>query len=154
MYDTVLVATDGSDDATRAVEHAIGVADRHGATLHALYVIETRTGYDNAIVEPETVARELRSEGREILESVERRGADAGIDVSTTIDRGVPHEVILDYVANNDVDLVVLGVRGRSAFKTILLGSVAEAVLQSASVPVILVGDPDEKNPSTGDLDE
>lgn len=71
MYSDVLLATDGSDCARAATAHAVDLARAYDATLHALYVIETRTGYDSDIVDPATIERDLRAEGQSVLEAVE-----------------------------------------------------------------------------------
>lgn len=141
MYDRVLAATDGSDAATAAVSHAIETARGSGAELHAIYVIETRTAYDNAIVDPETVERNLRADGEAALETVEEMADDAGVPVTTTLERGIPHERIAAYAEDEDVDLLVVGASGRSTFKTVLLGSTAEALLGASPVPIAVVGD-------------
>ncbi|MDL5361721.1 universal stress protein [Halalkalicoccus sp. NIPERK01] len=139
MYERILLATDGSDGATAAGAHAVSLARRYGAELHAVYVVETRTGYDNAIVDPEVVRRNLREEGEAALAAVETRaGSDS---VVTSIREGVPHEELLAYVDEMDIDLVVVGSKGRSAFRTILLGSTTEAVLRADAVPVLVVND-------------
>jgi nucleotide-binding universal stress UspA family protein len=140
MYDRILVATDGSETAADAIDEAVSLADATGAALHGIYVIETRTAYDNAIVEPEAVERALREDGEEALASLDGRAAEAGIGAETVIRKGVPHEEIIDYAADHGVDLVVIGATGRSAFKTRLLGSTAERVLRGAAVPVLVVG--------------
>lgn len=141
MYENVLLATDGSDDAREAARHAVSIADAHGAKLHALYVIETRTGYDSGIVDPETVERELRAEGEEILEQVET-AASPDLSVSSEIRRGVPAEEILAYIEPHDIDIVVLGGRGKSDFKRILLGSTSEAIISEATIPVVVLPGP------------
>lgn len=138
MYDHILVATDGSTTAQRASAHAVALARQSGADLHAVYVIETRTGYDNAIVDPEVVRQTLQEEGDEALAAIEDQ-ADSGLAVTTTVREGIPHEELLTYVDENDIDLIVMGSEGRSAFKTLLLGSTTEAVLHSATVPVLVI---------------
>lgn len=142
MYDRILLATDGSPTADRAATHAVALARQSGADLHAVYVIETRTAYDNAIVDPETVRENFRTEGETALGTVEDRAAPA-VAVTTAIREGVPHEELLAYVDDHDIDLVVMGSKGGSAFKTVLLGSVTEAVLDAETVPVLVVDDPD-----------
>ncbi|NIC00724.1 universal stress protein [Halobacterium sp. R2-5] len=140
MYDHILVATDGSATAQRASAHAVELAGQAGADLHAVYVIETRTGYDNAIVDPEVVRQNFQEEGEAALAAIEDQAGPA-LAVTTAIREGVPHEEVLAHVDENDVGLVVVGSKGRSAFKTRLLGSTAEAVLHSARVPVLVVND-------------
>jgi nucleotide-binding universal stress UspA family protein len=143
MYNRIIVATDGSDNARRAARHALDLARRYGAELHAVYVIETRTGYDNAIVDPDTVREHRRDEGREALTAVETEG-DSDVSVVTSLREGVPHEELLTYIDDQEVDLAVVGARGRSAFKTILLGSTTEALLRADRVPVLVVDGTDE----------
>lgn len=144
MYDRILAATDGSDHAQRASRHAVDLARVHGADLHAVYVVETRTGYDNAIVDPAEVRANLRAEGEAALAAVaEEAGADT--TVVTAIREGVPHEEVGAYVTEHGIDLVVVAAQGRSAFKTALLGSTAEALLRVSDAPVLVVGaDEDE----------
>lgn len=141
MYDDILLATDGSDDADAAAAHAIDHADRYDATLHLVYVVETRTAYDNAIVDPETVAGNLRKEGRETLAAVEERAEAAGVQTTTEILEGVPQEAIENYVAEHGVDLILLGTQGRSAFKRALLGSTTDSIVRSRVAPVLVVGE-------------
>lgn len=137
MYDRILVATDGSAAAQRAAAHAVELARRYDATLHAVYVVESRLGYDNAIVDPETVRENLRADGEAALAAVE--AAADGRDVITAIREGVPHEELLRYVDEEAIDLVALGATGRSSFKTVLLGSTAERLARASVVPVLLV---------------
>lgn len=139
MYDHVLVATDGSEHAATAATHAVDVAERYSATLHALYVVETRTAYDSAILDAEEAEANLRDIGEEALEAVEQRSENRDLQVISTIDSGIPAERILTYIDENDIDFVFMGERGRSAFKTVLLGSTAEGVLYETDVPVALV---------------
>jgi len=141
MYDEILLAADGSDDADAAADHAIDHADRYDATLHLVYVVETRTAYDNAIVDPETVASNLRKEGRETLDAIAERATSAGVETTTEILEGVPHEAIENYAAEHDVDLILLGTQGRSAFKRALLGSTTDNIVRSRVAPVLVVGE-------------
>lgn len=142
MYERILVATDGSTGAKAAATHAIELTRRYDAELHAVYVIETRTGYDNAIVDPEIVRQNLRETGEEALAAIETE-AGSGVSVVTSIEEGVPPEELLTYIEERGIDIVVLGAKGRSAFKTILLGSTTEAILHADVVPVLVVNSGD-----------
>jgi len=116
--DGILAATDGSDGADRAGDHALALAGATGAHLHALTV-----GDDG------DHARRLADRARE-----------AGVDSTVTVRTGRPHEAILDYVEKAGVDLVTLGSHGRTGVERVLLGSVAERVLRAATSPVLVVG--------------
>lgn len=138
MYDRILAATDGSEYAQRATSHALDLARVHGADLHAVYVVETRTGYDNAIVDPAEVRANLRAEGEAALAAVDDEAGDE-VTLLTEMREGVPHEELDAYVTAQGIDLVVVAAKGRSAFKTALLGSTAEALLRRSDVPVLVV---------------
>ncbi|OVE86076.1 universal stress protein [Natronolimnobius baerhuensis] len=137
MYESILVATDGSDGATTAVEHALGLARQLEAPLFGLAVLESRTAYDNAIVDPTEATERQRERAEATLSELESMAAD--IDVDTAIRTGVPHEEIRAYAAEIDADVIVIGARGRSAFTGALLGSTVDATLRHAERPVLVV---------------
>lgn len=149
MYSDVLLATDGSECARAAASHAIDLAATYDATLHALYVIETRIGYDSGVVDPETIEAELRAEGEAVLEEVGVECRARDVTLVDRIRKGVPEREIADYVGTEGVDIVVLGSRGKSTFKTVLLGSTSEALVRDLSIPVVLVSDDDTETTST-----
>lgn len=139
MYDQILVAVDGSEHASTAVTHAVNLADQYGAVLHALFVIETRTAYDNAIISPEEIRDVLREDGKRELAAVRERADAAEVQSQTAIEEGVPPEEILAYIDGNDIDMVCMGERGQSDFKTVLLGSATETVIHESDIPVVVV---------------
>jgi nucleotide-binding universal stress UspA family protein len=139
MYEQILVAVDGSEHADTAVTHAIGLAEQYDATLHALYVIESRTAYDNGIIDPDERRAALREDGETVLADVRQRAETDGVSVQTTITEGAPPEEILLYLDEQGIDLVCMGERGQSDFKTVLLGSATETVVHESDVPVVVV---------------
>lgn len=150
MYETILVATDGSEGASAAVEHAVDLAGRLDASVIGVAVVETRTAYDNAIVDPDVAQRQLRERAEQALDSMESIATDADVPVETVIQAGVPHEEILTVADDADVDFLVVGNRGRSAFRGAILGSTVDAIVRLASVPVLVV-DTDGTSTSQGD---
>ncbi|SEV97566.1 universal stress protein [Natrinema salifodinae] len=142
MYDSILVATDGSEAATTAVEHATALAGRFDAQLYGIAVVDERTAYDSGIVDPEEAERHRRERATAWLEELEATAAatDPAVSVETTVRSGVPHEEIIDYAAECDAGAIVVGARGRSSFKGALLGSTVERVVRAADRPVLVVG--------------
>lgn len=136
MFDTVVIATDGSESAKRAIRTALDLAERFEATVHALYVVDTD--------EIETTPNEVREQVDEAIREV---GADALTFVSeeapgeimTAIKQGTPEEEIIEYAEDVDADVVAMGTRGRHGEHAFLLGSVAEAVVRRAPMPVLTV---------------
>jgi nucleotide-binding universal stress UspA family protein len=137
MYDRILLPTDGSDANGRAVEQGVGLARETGAGLHVLFVLE------DVPYAPETmddaVEGQLREIGEAAIEEIEERAEAAGVDLVTEMREGVPHETILEYAEEADVDAVVMGTHGRSGLDRYLLGSVTERVVRAAEVPVLTV---------------
>ncbi|MEA5387198.1 universal stress protein [Haloarculaceae archaeon H-GB11] len=138
MYDSVLVPTDGSDGSERAVEHAVDLATQYDATLHTLYVVEsTRL---SGLSDSDGVLESLEDAGRRAVDEVVSLAHAEDVDsIEASVARGVPHEAILTYVDDRDIDLVVMGTHGRSGLSKDLLGSVTEKIVRSASVPVLTV---------------
>ncbi|MFC4541402.1 universal stress protein [Halosolutus amylolyticus] len=132
MYDTILVATDGSDSANRAVDHAIDLASTFDADLHAIYVVDTRRYGGSMLGNADDVVADLEDRGRELLDDVAERTT---VEVTSTIRDGRPHEQIGAYADEIDADLVVLGNRGLGSGGEI--GSNAERVVRYVDRPVI-----------------
>ena len=138
-YERVLVPTDGSEAATRAVRHALALAGALDATVHALSAVEdTALGLDVR----STVASEASEQAaEEAVEGVAEMASEYGVDdVETHIEHGSPVEVIRETIESTDSHAVVMGTTGRRGTDRILLGSVAEKTVRTAPVPVITVG--------------
>lgn len=140
MYERILVPTDGSPEVERAVEHAIELAGVHGATIHAVYVVNTAS-FATLPMETswEGVGSMLREDGEAALERVRELGEAAGVTVETHIVEGSPSREIVRFAETCDVDLIVMGTHGRGGIDRLLLGSVAERVVRASSTPVTTV---------------
>ncbi|QLK27524.1 universal stress protein [Natrinema zhouii] len=136
MFDTVVVATDGSESVKRAIDVALDLADRFEADVHALSVVDAS--------EVDASPEQLREELRTALETT----ADAAIatveeraerEVTTEIRKGRPAAEICEYAREIDADVVATGTRGRHGENRLLLGSVAERIVRISPVPVLTV---------------
>jgi nucleotide-binding universal stress UspA family protein len=137
MYDRILLPTDGSDASDRAVEQAVGLARETGAELHVLYVVEDIPQAPELM--DDEVESQLREVGEDAIDAIRARADEAGVEVVPALREGVPHETILAYADDADVDVVVMGTHGRSGLGRYLLGSVTERVVRTAEVPVLTV---------------
>ncbi|MEF8853501.1 MAG: universal stress protein [Haloarculaceae archaeon] len=135
MYDRILVPTDGSEAADRALDLAAAVAASHDAELHVLYVADTNQPSLSRI--RGQVVDILEREGDRIVDEAAERVRGSGVDVTTAVVQGGPSRTILDYVDERGVDLVAMGTRGERDVEQLLLGSVTERVVRSAAVPVL-----------------
>jgi nucleotide-binding universal stress UspA family protein len=136
MFDTIVIATDGSASVQRAVDVALDVADRFDANVYALFVVDEREVESS----PESVREELRdaleNDGEDAVASVAAR---AGSTVTTAVREGRPAATISDYAREVEADVVATGTRGRHGENRYLIGGVAESVVRRCPVPVLTV---------------
>jgi nucleotide-binding universal stress UspA family protein len=140
LYERILVPTDGSDATTRAVGEAVDLADAHGATIHALYVLNTAS-FASIPTESsvEGVSDMLEREGNAALDEVETVATETGVPIERVQLDGSPAREIIRYAEEADCDLIVMGTHGRGGIDRLLLGSVAERVVRSSTVPVLTI---------------
>lgn len=142
MYDDVLlpVAFDDAEE-NPAVDRAIDLATTYDATLHVISAVDTAL-FDPFTPRTEEVQETLEGTAEETVERAAEQAESADIDVETRLGHGAPHQVITDYVADRDIDLVVMATHGREGLEHTLLGSVTEKVVRSSEAPVLTVPNP------------
>lgn len=138
MYTDILVPTDGSDEAKRATEHAIELASKFDATVHALYAIEPeRTTLPSEAMRHDEMYDDYVQWGESITGDVTDAAERNGLHGVASVTDGHPHEEITEYASENGIDLIVMGTAGRTGWPERLLGSVTEKVIRTADVPVL-----------------
>ena len=136
MFETILIATDGSDSVSRAVTVALDLADRFDATVHALSVVDT----DEVESSPDSVRSQLQAALAEQADEALATVTDATeLPVQTAVREGRPATEITSYAREIDADVVATGTRGRHGENRFLVGSVAERVVRTCPVPVLTV---------------
>jgi nucleotide-binding universal stress UspA family protein len=133
---TILLATDGSEDAALAARAAVDLATNAGSELHVAHFWQTvhTTRYEAF------VRSRLLLEARELLEAQEALLGRAGAEVAGAhLKEGPPVEGVLDLAGEIGADLVVVGSRGRGPVKRLMLGSVSEGIVHHASIPVLVM---------------
>lgn len=139
MYDSILVPTDGREGTKRVTEHAFALAALCEATVHVLYVVD-ETAYASI---PDDAREQVRDafegDGQHATKAVAERALEQGLHVEREIRWGNPAVSIVAYAVENDIDLIVMGTRGKTGFERYLLGSVAEKVVRVSPVPVVTV---------------
>ena len=132
----ILVATDFSDQASKALEWARTFAGALGAKLVLLHVINifslAETGCVMAGVDPLHLVRE---QARRYMDEVKRLVPDA----EALIREASPRPAIVDAALELDCQMIIMGTHGRSGLAHLLLGSVAEYVVRNSKVPVLTV---------------
>lgn len=142
MFDRILIPTDGSDPAKSAVETALGLAETHGATLHVLFIVDqptTVSGMGEGFSGLDDLLDALEEEGKQATEAIVEQASERDIETTAAVRRGNPHEDILGYANDQDIDVIVMGTHGRTGVKRALLGSVTEDVVRHSEIPVLTV---------------
>ncbi|HTT08503.1 MAG TPA: universal stress protein [Gammaproteobacteria bacterium] len=137
MYRKILIAYDGSEPGRKAFNMALDLAVRDKADLYVLSVVRTLDVADD--VETEAVIENSRAYHTEQFALLKHLISEKGIKGHFEVTVGHPAEQIIYSADRHDVDLIVIGHRGRSKFARLLLGSVSKNVVQYADRPVMVV---------------
>jgi len=142
FYRNIVIATDGSENTQRAISYGIEIAKLSGAAVHALYVVDTSAFSSIPMSSDggwEAMYEILRKEGERAVSAIKYQGEAAGVEIREVVWEGNPSNVIIEFSENNNIDLVVMGTLGKTGLDRFLLGSVAEKVVRSSKVPVMVV---------------
>ena len=133
----ILLPTDFSDTARYALDYARELAGPFGAGVHLLHVVPEPM--QNLAMEAMPVVTDLAERWKADAESRLEEIRLDGIETVRAVRIGHAFVEILQYAADNAIDLIVMGTHGRGPVEHLLLGSVAEKVVRKASCPVLTV---------------
>ena len=139
---TILLATDGSEEAQLASTTAADLAEKTNSELHVLTVGPDYPLYElpEHPAEFEDVLRENRREAKEVLEQQAKMIEESGVSVKEThLREGRADEEIVEVAEEIGAGLIVMGSRGYGRLRRALLGSVSDAVVRHAHCPVTIV---------------
>jgi nucleotide-binding universal stress UspA family protein len=129
----ILVATDFSEGTPSALNYAFSIAQENEAAITLLHVLEAPTdmAYENR--------DRLISETTRNLVKLIPKDAEAWCDVRTRVEMGTAYKRILNILAREKFDLLVMSIHGKSILERVFLGSTAELVVRTAQIPVMLI---------------
>lgn len=172
MLNTIIVPTDGSPYADKAVDLAADLAGKYGAKIVLLHVLlrghmpegllraaqvenigAKSGGADNLVNLPQQIMARVDGKsgnqvslevlqfiGKRVLAGAEKTCLDKGVPtVELAVEEGNPTEIILDYAKRTNADMIVMGSRGLTGLKGILLGSISTQVSHLASCTCVTV---------------
>ncbi|KWA07390.1 universal stress protein [Burkholderia territorii] len=145
MYSNILVALDGSDTSSRALDAALNLASETGARLTPVYVVDFLVpAYDTYGYDPSILVDAFREEGLRVTEDAAKRMKARDVAGTPQISNVAPAgedvaQRIVGLAGELDADLIVIGTHGRRGFRRVVLGSVAERVLRQARCPVLMI---------------
>jgi nucleotide-binding universal stress UspA family protein len=138
----ILAPTDFSEYSKKAVASALELAQKFGAKLTILHVIELPPYPVEGYVPPSLSATFLDDMERQAtvdLAQVVPEAEAAKVDVARLVAVGTPYRKIVETAEADHVDLIVMATAGRTGFSHLVLGSIAERVVRTASCPVLTI---------------
>ncbi len=149
----ILITVDGSEQSMKAADYAIAMAKKQDndnkIQMIALHVLFSQTGYAYStnmfgLVTPSSIneiLEDAKLEAQQWFDKIKEKISEDDIQLKTEVVVSPTSVVgaIVDYAEHENVDLIVIGSRGRSGFKKLLLGSTASGVITYATCPVLVV---------------
>jgi nucleotide-binding universal stress UspA family protein len=141
MLKRILTPLDGSTCADHALAYALALAKAEGAGIDVYAFVDPRAilGRDpaNPLEEAHTAA--AMAEARRLVDAAVTKAKKLGLHACGRADFGEPATGIVKRASEIEADTIVMGTHGRSGFKRLFMGSVAEHVLRSAPCPVVII---------------
>lgn len=141
MFKKILCPVDFSEFTDEILLYAVSIARRFDSELHLIHVIPNLnyfTPYESFLTPENLVAIERNIEG-EVGKDFDKITKKLDLPFKRIVKTGVTFVEIIDYIKDQDIDLVVMGTHGRSGIEHILIGSVAEKVVRKSPCPVLTV---------------
>ena len=145
MYKKVLVPLDGSDLAECTLSHVKSfIEDGSVGEVTLLNIVKVDIPwievYDKKPFDINEIRKPLFAASKKYLAKVASQLSSKGIKVKTkALEANRPADTITDYAQNNGMDLIVVATHGHTGLKKLIMGSVASGVLNSSSIPVLLI---------------
>lgn len=130
MFNTIMIPTDGSEHAKRAEDMALALAKELNSKVVAVHIIDDKLIYPYEVLE---------DEGKTILNNVQKKGQENGVEVNEILIVGSPTHDMRKITEKAGADLVVISPHGKTGLEKLLMGSVAENALKKIDLPVLLV---------------
>jgi nucleotide-binding universal stress UspA family protein len=142
-FSKILVAIDGSPNSMEAADYGISMAKKDKSELVIINVVHTPlqalTFYGESSFKD--FIKKSKSDAEEWFGKIRKNASEKGVQVKTEVIEEIQSipVAIVNYAQNKKVDLIILGTRGRTGFKKLLLGSVAREVVMYSPSPVMII---------------
>ena len=150
IFSKILIPIDGSTNSMKAIDYAIDLADKYKSELLALHVLYSQSGF---AFHKETVAGAITSsslndlnldakqEAEKWFEEINKRAEEKKVQIKTEVVFTVISivEGILTYAEKENINLIIIGSKGKSGWKKLIVGSVASGISTYAHCPILIV---------------
>lgn len=130
MFKNIMVPSDGSEYSKKAEHVAIEIAKKFNSRITAVFVIDEKMLFPYEVLE---------DEGNEILGKIAENGKKAGVEVIKQLITGDPLRDMKTIAKKSNVDSVVISPHGRNKLEKLIVGSVADRIIKTFDIPIILV---------------
>ena len=138
MFAKILVAVDGSESSKKAFDKSVFLAQKCNSKLFVVHVVlDWEYGGDSA--ETFELIDELRAKGSELLQQCKNQALQSSVQVETVLEQGDYAHEIIEVAKRKDCELIIMGSRGMSPIKELVLGGVSLKVMHHGSCPVMVV---------------
>ena len=147
MYQKIMVPLDGSELAECVLAHAEAIAKGCQTPIELVRVVEpielpTRGGLALTSDDLRQIELQAKHEAEVYLEEVTNRLSHTGLNIKSKVITGKPADSLIDYARSSHADLIIMATHGRSGISRWIWGSVAQRIISSSSIPVLLVRPP------------
>jgi nucleotide-binding universal stress UspA family protein len=141
MLKKILVATDGSDHARKAIDYAADIASKYQAKVYIIHAVSPLPRMPEVGADVlQSIEDSHKQYARQIIEEGEREIEKKGIkNYQSDILHGDPAQEIIEYARKNSVDMIVMGSHGAGRVETFLLGSVSNKVCHLAECTCLTI---------------
>jgi nucleotide-binding universal stress UspA family protein len=139
MFEKILIAHDGSDGAQRAFDAAVDLASRLHATLHMISVEEDLPRYAETMLEVDDEKEEEDTYFGQLADQAKRRAALHSVPLECSIVPGHEVKAIVDFAAEGEFDLLVVGFTGHSAVYEHVWGGTSHNLTRMARCNVLVI---------------
>lgn len=130
MFENIMVPSDGSKYANKAVDAAIEIAKKFNSKVTAVYVLDENTSFSYDVLE---------DEGNKILEKITEKGKNEGVMIIEHLITGDPLRDMKIISEKTQVDSIVINPLGKNNSENIGIGSIADRIIKTFDIPIVLV---------------
>lgn len=150
IFSKILVPVDGSINSLKAIDYAVDITEKYKSEILALHVLYSQSGF---AFHKETVAGaitssslndlnlEAKKEAEKWFEEINKRAEKKNVQIRTEVVLTVISivEGILTYAEKENINLIIIGSKGKSGWKKLIVGSVASGISTYAHCPILIV---------------
>lgn len=137
----IVVPIDFSEESRRVLKYAVPLAEKFGAKITLVHVVEPKIYPENIVIPAEMEEMNIRlvRSGREMLDALRRDAVKPETDSETIVVIGKPYQQIIETARKHNADMIIISTHGYTGLKHALIGSTAERVVRYAECPVLTV---------------